>query len=180
MLLIRLSIIKTFFLLCLFKTTKCNEGLLSSTFLEMDRRRPQPPKELESKGPQDYAEYTLALVQNQRPEQPHKPQASHTPSVTLPGSALGLRSWLSTSNNWRRVLTCSHIAGRFHSVLEGQQEEILLLKYNSTHGILSLWVPVIFIVREYSWNPSVCILTFWVNQPSLLYKMWILLWRPCP
>ena len=92
MLLIRLSIIKTFFLLCLFKTTKCNEGLLSSTFLEMDRRRPQPPKELESKGPQDYAEYTLALVQNQRPEQPHKPQASHTPSVTLPGSALGLRN----------------------------------------------------------------------------------------
>lgn len=65
MLLIKLSLIKTFFLLCLFKTTKCNEGFLSSTFLEIDRRRPQPPKELESKGPQDYAEYTLALVQNQ-------------------------------------------------------------------------------------------------------------------
>lgn len=69
------------------------EGItLSHTFLEMDQRRPQPPKELESQGPQDYVEYTLALVQNQRPEQPQKPQANHTLSLTLPDSALGLRS----------------------------------------------------------------------------------------
>ena len=30
------------------------------------------------------------------------------------------------------------MAGRFHSVLEGQQKEIFLLMYNSTHGTLSL------------------------------------------
>ena len=47
------------------------EGItLSHTFLEMDQRRPRPPKKLQSKGPQDYSEYTLALVQSQRPEQP--------------------------------------------------------------------------------------------------------------
>jgi hypothetical protein len=57
--------------------TKCNEGFLSSTFLEIDRRRPQPPKELASKGPQDYAEYTLALVQNQTRTAPRTSGKSH-------------------------------------------------------------------------------------------------------
>lgn len=65
------------------------EGIiLSHAFKEMEPRISQPPKELVSNGPQGYEEHTLALAQNQRPEQPHKPQASHSPSLILPDHAI--------------------------------------------------------------------------------------------
>ena len=136
------------------------EGItLSHTFLEMGQRRPWPPKKLESKGPQDYPDTLWPWSRVRDQNSPHEPQASHTPSLTLPDTATGLGSWLRTSNNSRRHVFSHSRTVPFCSRRSTEGNPFTYVQFHPWYPFSTVWVPVIFIKWENT--PEIPPLAFW-------------------
>lgn len=148
--------------------TEAQGIILSNAFMEMDPRRSQLSEELVSNGPPGCPEHILTLVQNQRPELPRRPRASHTPSLTLPDHAIQWNLEVDWAPQISQGLGSSYIEECLHSISESVQEkEIILHMCNSTCGIpyqQNMNSSNVYKVRKCSYNPSIHDLPFWVNQ----------------
>lgn len=179
---IKLSIVKTFFLLYLFKTrrTESNEGSLSSL-----GRRHHPFPCIQRHGPKETPNTKGASARwSPRLPRTHPSPGTGSETRTVPTNCKRVTpplfySWLYHEMGLR---SCSDISknsksqefslGRMVPLCFGKSigEDIFLF----THGIpyrQSMSSRNVYKVRSCSENPSICNLLFWVNRWPFPYKM---------